>query len=405
MNSFKRLITAFQSSIPVRLRHALLRERFALPKNLDADFQFKVARTQDELKAAYRILYESNLERGLCQSHSCGMHLIKHFALPTTTTLIATHQQQVVGTICIIRKGAFGLPMESAFDLSELQNRNQTLAEVCGLAIHSKFRHENGAVLYPMLKFCWEHIQKNMNLDCFVLAGPPEMNDFFEGLLGMLPLRSPSVRSYSFHNGKPAQGYFQWVRDVPKQLKELYGLDSLEKNLFHYFTNQKIKNFDLPARKFYKSIDPVMTPEMLKFFFIDQAEIISKLSTTERLDLAAAYPDTAYREIIPTVKILKSPHRVRYDVNLKGRALSHPNLGLTVLNVSQSGICLSTAAQLSGPVQIRIQVAPNRISEVRGIIRWQDPARSIYGIQLLMSDHYWSDFVNYMEKDFENLAS
>lgn len=398
MKTFGRLLTA----LPAHLRYLLLRERFRLPKPLDKSFQFRIARTPTELQSAYTLIHRSHQKNGTPLSLSAyhGMYLIKHFALPTTTTLIALHQEEVVGTITVIRKAAFGLPLESAFNLSQLQNKNQVIGEVSALAIHPDFRHEKGALLFPLLKFCWEHIQKNMNLDMIVLGVPKElrdMNDFFEGILGLQLLGVCPDSSMT--------GYYQFVREVPKRLKELFGLASLEKNLFHYFIEKKIERFNFPDRKFYKTIEPVMSPEMLRFFFVKSSDIVEKLTADERLSLAAAYPDPSYRSVIPAVKILKAPNRVRYSVNLKGRALSHPNLGLTVLNVSQCGLCFTTSAKLAGEVQIRVQVAPNRIAEVSGVIKWQDPKRSAYGVQLLMSDRQWNDFVGYMEKDYDFLAS
>ena len=390
--------------LPAKLRFAIMRSHLKISPELDSRFAFRIARTKEELSEAYRILHDSYLDLGYAKPHVSGMRIVKYFALPSTTTLIALFDNKVVGTVSIVRRGAFGLPMESAFDLSEFIDRNEVIAEVSSLAIDSKFRQKRGALFLPLLKFFWEYVEQFMNLDSIVITVNPAMTDFYEGFLSFKRLRHAQVDDYGFANGNPGVGLYLNVREAPQLFKALYGHKPADKNLFRYFVDLTLPHFELPHRRFYKSSDPVMTPEMLEHFFVNKSDVFSELTQNERLGLAATYPLKDYRKILPTSSIETLRQDIRYAVNLQGVAASHQELNLTILDVTRQGLCVASAVELNGIILIRIKVAGDRIAEVRGEVRWEDKGRKIYGIQLLKTDSHWGDFVGYLRNDFHTLT-
>ena len=48
-----------------------------------------------------------------------GLRVTIYHALPTTTTLCAKYDGQVVGTITLIRESVLGVPAQAIFDLSD----------------------------------------------------------------------------------------------------------------------------------------------------------------------------------------------------------------------------------------------------------------------------------------------
>lgn len=388
------------SLLPRKIRFAVMRNQLKVSQNLDPQFTFKIARTRAQLSDAYRILHDSYVELGYTVPQISGMRIVKYFALPSTTTLIALFDGKVVGTISIIRRGSFGLPMDSIFDLSEFTDRNEVIAEISSLAIDSKFRQKRGALFLPLLKYFWEYIERFMILDSIVISVHPTMSDFYEGFLGFKRLPKAEVLQYSFVNGVPVVGLYLNIKTARKVFFDLYGHKKAEKNLYRYFVDLKLSHFEFPNREFYKSSDPVMSAEMLNYFFNIVSNVFSELSLNEKLGLSAAYPEVHYRDVLPAIDLEKHRRGIRHSVNLKCFIYFQKNIEAKALDISESGICVISDVRLSGVILIQIHIADERMAEVRGYVQWENIKYNTYGIRLLKVDAHWKDFVSYLLNDF-----
>lgn len=96
----------------------------------------KIADSRDELEACFSLLHDAYVDSGFMQPDLSGMRVTIYHALPTTTTLCAKWDGEVVGTISLIRESAFGFPLQKIFDLSDVRQKGGKLAEVSALAIH-----------------------------------------------------------------------------------------------------------------------------------------------------------------------------------------------------------------------------------------------------------------------------
>ena len=61
------------SMLPAKLRFGIMRNRLKISDELDSKFAFRIARSQEELSEAYRILHDSYLELGYSKAHISGM--------------------------------------------------------------------------------------------------------------------------------------------------------------------------------------------------------------------------------------------------------------------------------------------------------------------------------------------
>lgn len=390
--------------LPKFIRFPLMRRQLRISTDLDPKFKFRIARTQEELSQAYRILHDSYVEMGYSEPQISGMRIIKYFALPTTTTLIAYYGDQVVGTISIIRRGAFGLPMESVFDLTRFIEKNEVIAEVSSLAIDAKFRQKRGALFLPLCKYFWEYICHFMNLDGVVITVNPSMADFYEGFLCFETLPKAKVSSYDFANGAPGIGLYLNVRKAPEAFGKIYSHLPKEKDLLNYFINVKFDHFEFPDRKYYKSSDPVMSPRMLEFFFRERSSVMTDLKDQEKMALAALYPFQDYQYVLPPTKALLNRNNIRFSVKMKAQTGFSSDWGLSVLDVGETGLCVASQSELSGIVLLRVQVAWNRVAEVRGEVKWSDPAKKVYGLRLMNADEDWNGLIRYLENDFAEIV-
>lgn len=70
------------------------------------------------------MLHDAYVDSGFMKPDPSGMRVTIYHALsPTTTTLCAKYDGEVVGTISLIRESALGFPLQQIFDLTSVRKR------------------------------------------------------------------------------------------------------------------------------------------------------------------------------------------------------------------------------------------------------------------------------------------
>jgi hypothetical protein len=77
---------------------------------------------------------------GFMQPDPSGLRVTIYHALPTTTTLCAKWDGQVIGTISMIREGVFGFPLQQSSISAQVRSKTGKIAEISALAIDPRFR-------------------------------------------------------------------------------------------------------------------------------------------------------------------------------------------------------------------------------------------------------------------------
>jgi hypothetical protein len=75
----------------------------------------KIAENLRERKAAYRLVYNNYLSKGLISPNRFGLRVTPWHLLPTTSTFIAIEDHRIIGTATVIGDAGMGLPMESIY--------------------------------------------------------------------------------------------------------------------------------------------------------------------------------------------------------------------------------------------------------------------------------------------------
>ncbi|MEO8187744.1 MAG: GNAT family N-acetyltransferase, partial [Burkholderiaceae bacterium] len=145
------------SRFPRQTRFAIYRSFVDCDPTPDSRLMLKIADTKEELEACFRLLHDAYVVSGFQKPDSSGMRATIYHALPTTTTLCAKYEGEVVGTMSLIRESAFGFPMQTVFDLQAVRAKGGNIAEVSALAVHPKYRRTGGAILFPLMKFMYEY--------------------------------------------------------------------------------------------------------------------------------------------------------------------------------------------------------------------------------------------------------
>jgi GNAT superfamily N-acetyltransferase len=282
--------------------------RFAIYRSfVDCDpapsdrLQLKIAETQEELEACFRLLHDAYVDSGFMKPDPSGLRVTIYHALPSTTTLCAKYDGEVVGTMSLIRDSAFGFPLQAIFDLSEVRAKAGNIAEVSALAVHPKFRKTGGAILFPLMKFMYEYCTTFFDTRHLVIAVNPNRIEMYESLLFFRRLAANVVEKYDFANGAPAVGAWLDLRIAPTVFQRIYGTKEPRKNLHAYFTQVMLPNIQLPNRRYYTTNDPVLTPELLDYFFNIRTKCFASMDEHKKELLHSIYDLPDYQPVLPKI--------------------------------------------------------------------------------------------------------
>ncbi|MBI4358719.1 MAG: hypothetical protein HY584_05400 [Candidatus Omnitrophica bacterium] len=177
------------------------------------DYSCHTAKRFEDLRDAYRLVYEEYLIRGYCKPKTCRLHYTYFCALPESRTflLFKREETETLGTASLILNSPCGLPSEFLFpeQIRQLQNDGRQLAEVTLLAVSSGafgstiFSLTNIQKLigiFQLFKAIFHYTQAKGITDLIVAVNPKH-----EKLYQYLTFEPISpIRSYSKVCGKPA---------------------------------------------------------------------------------------------------------------------------------------------------------------------------------------------------------
>lgn len=403
--------------LPRDWRFAFYRRMVDCDPDPSERLELKVAETQEELEACFRILHDAYVSSGFMKPAPSGMRVTLYHALPTTTTLCAKFDGKVVGTISMVREGVFGFPMQSVFDLEGVRARGGNIAEISALAVDPSFRKTGGAILFPLMKFMHEYCTEYFDTRHLVIAVNPEKIELYEALLYFTRLQEKVVDRYDFANGAPAVGATLDLHEASTLFKRGYGRRAERKNLHKYFFGLKLANIKLPHRRYFTTNDPVMTPALLDHFFNEVGPVFSELDDRKKALLWSIYTPPDYRRVLPMLAgsghaddVGRSLRQYpRYSIRCPGLlALPAANDGtaadpftLDVIEVSAQGFQAECRRELplqvDGEVEIELGAHERSRLVARAVRRKDTESGSFYGFRIDEPDRNWRSFVSALE--------
>lgn len=373
-----RLARAALSSLPRDTRLALGRRMVDCDSSPDARLTLGLAATQQDLEACFALLHDAYVASGFMRPDPSGLRVTPYHALPTTTTLFARFDDQIVGTLSIIREGVFGFPMQSVFDLTAVRAQAGRIAEISALAIHPRFRKTGGTILFPLMKFMYEYCTNYFDARHLVIAVNPKHIEMYESLLLFQRLQTQVIDNYDFVNGAPAVGATLDLMTAPDAFRLAYEGRRPDRNLHHYFTQVKLPNIEFPERPYYTTNDPVMSPALLDHFFNQRVRVFDQLDDRRRRLLHAIYPEDDYQAVLPPASDVPGdlgPLRRHRRYSLKCPAqLEYTQAGLQrvdleVVDASRHGFLARAAAPLPNRLRgvLCVQLGNGRVATEEAI--------------------------------------
>lgn len=368
----------------------------------------KIAETKEELEACFAVLHDAYVDSGFMKPDPSGMRVTIYHALPTTTTLCAKYDGQVVGTISLIRESALGFPLQRIFDLTSVREKEGYIAEVSALAVHRKFRKTGGSILFPLMKFMYEYCTTFFDTRHLVIAVNPSHIEMYESLLFFRRLTANMVESYDFVNGAPAIGATLDLKEALETFRKHYSSKPPRRNLYAYFTQVKLPNIQFPNRRFFTTNDPVLTPELLDYFFNVRTKTFANLSERKKALLHTIYDLPEYRTVLPALSdgsddipvrrhqrfSVKCPARITY-VTPEGQ---EEKISIEVIEVSRYGfqVRAHNPLPLNTWCDTTIQLGHADVSHFRALALRENSNgfNGFYGFRLGEPDVNWRKFVS-----------
>ncbi|MCZ2292956.1 MAG: GNAT family N-acetyltransferase [Burkholderiales bacterium] len=396
--------------LPQSVRHRLYRNMVRCDPAPDSRLKLKIAESLPELEGCFSLLHDAYVTSGFMKPDPSGMRVTIYHALPTTTTLVALWDGRPVGTLSLIRDGAFGLPMQSAFDLSSVRRKGGQIAEVSALAVADEFRRSGGTILFPLMKFMYEYCIKYFDTRHLVIAVNPNRIELYESLLFFERLPASTVNHYDFANGAPAVGATLDLSKALVRFKTVYGEKRPLRNLYSYFVETTLANIDLPPRPLHTTNDPVLTPGLMDHFFNRRTQVLSVLEPHDRALLRSIYRGTSLEAVLPSagVKEVAMRRHPRYSIRCPARlSLGHDGKGgeelSTVLtDLSEAGCRVESPAQMeigqSGMLEVELGPRCHSLLQVQVVrsVRAPAPVRR-YALRVIHADDNWTECVHALE--------
>lgn len=392
-------------NLPEPLKPFLYRRMIKIDTTGPEGLELRIAKTKDELSAAFRLLHDNYVRSGFMQPHESKMRLTPYHLLPSTTTLIACIGDKVVGTVSLVRSGTFGTPLESIYDISEYRKRGERIAEVSSLSVSKEYSGQHGKILLPLLNYLYTYSKSYFGVDYLAIAVNPAWWDFYRHILLFEELKNAKVSSYSFVNNAPAVGGILDLRTAPERYRAVYGSKQKDQNL-HAFLGETILPFAVYPQNTYGVVShPVMTPDLINYFFREKSNVLENLTDAQCEAVWELYTQAAFRMVLPRTRVerdVASSRKpgARHDV--EALVYLHLNDGQAITavikNVSKKGAMLvaDRGFRKNEEIELELDLNGSDKSRMNARIAWSNKS-GISGIELQIESPIWQAFVAGLE--------
>lgn len=362
----KQAIKSLLMKLPATLRAPIMRSNLNLPYEIDQNLTFKPATSDAELKQAFQILHDSYVEVGLMKPSATRMRITSYHKQMTSLILVAKYQNEVVGTVTLIRDNPKGLPGDQIYNLSSLRENGRILTEVSALAIKKEWR---GQIFFPFMKYMIETMRHHFNTDTIIAIAHSQWSKFYEDILLFSPIATRTKDSYAFANNMQVSGSFLKLDEAYAVHSRVYARNRLNKNLFNFFWLHKFDHFQFIDEEFYSMINPCFQNTL----------ICAEHSTSNNRN---------YR----LTSLLKA------KLGGNGNSLSAQVFNLSLqglkLKLRQSENKATAPQEINSIVQLKIQLGPFCVSTISAQIIWQNPNQEM-GLRILEADESWNEYFAY----------
>jgi hypothetical protein len=103
----------------------------------------RLARTVEDYRAAFRLVHDSYVDRGLLNPHPTGELVTPYHARPDSTVFLIELHRKVIGTCTLFEDSVLGLPVDSTFqkEMNLVRGPGRHVGELGSAALARGYRH------------------------------------------------------------------------------------------------------------------------------------------------------------------------------------------------------------------------------------------------------------------------
>lgn len=366
------------------IRYEQHRAQLNLPEMLPKELTIKLAASAEDYIKGFKIIYDCYIEKGYAESNVHSMRATPYHLLPHTTMILAYWNDEVIGTVSLIRDNPLGLPIESIFNLERFRKEQKSFCEVSSMAIKKEFRGQKGEIFFPLIRYAWTYTLEYFGIDMCVIAVNPTMQELYESILYFEPLEfNNTVDNYDFANNNPAVGEYIDIKNSYKFLDEKYKNLPFNKNISLFLQQKDIPNYQFPIRKYNSHLDSPALPSWIELF----KKILPQLRNDQlRKNIANAFGFKNEEEM----SLASNQNRNRIPVTFK--IINFPES--KVVDISMNGLKLISNEDfdLLNPTLLRIQVSNDTSLSIVAKLVWKNNKNN-YGFQIIEQSKKWNELV------------
>ena len=173
------------------------------PISAEDRYSYSIARLRSEHSAAFHLIYDRYVKKGLIEENPHEMRVTPYNLLPTTNVFLASLHGKPICTVSLIGDGELGLPMESIYseEVEAARDRGLYVGEVSGLAVLDiEFR--SFLPLFVKLTRLMAQFARANGMHQFLIATHPKHARFYQRFMGFEQIGD--IKSYPLVSNAPA---------------------------------------------------------------------------------------------------------------------------------------------------------------------------------------------------------
>lgn len=388
MKSVKRKLV---SLLPAKIRGYVMRKHLQLPEDADPAIEYKVATTSDLRWQAFNLTYQCYQETGSETQMDHPFRVNPYLTLPTTQTIVALRNNEVIGTLSLIRDSALGMPALEVLSRKEFSNEDEVIAEFSSLAISRRERGHRGRIFWGMIRYVWEINQRALKLNTIIAMVRPFRADLFINFMGFKKVQRKVIKNYAFSNGASVYCLKLNLDEFPHWVYRHYSRKRASGDLYEYLfcSNQQYLG-QIDNEYLYQGTQNFTEEEVAYLHSIWEGKM-AHLPPSQKALLASHYPNL-FRDSV-TQLIRKHPRiEVIHDAIIYENDSIHR---VRVLNFASSGLLIQSEAKLriGQTLHLKVRVTEFDSSRLIAKIVRKDEPKKLYGLNITEDDQAWKDYI------------
>lgn len=238
----------------------------------DPHFRIKIADTKEELESAFRLLGQKSNEI------KCSIYTF----LPQTLTVVVKYKNLVVGALVLVKDSPLGLPSDAFYseENTRLRKRQEQLIEIAQLGIDTGFIKQSESIQHLLMKFTYQFVNRYAYGTTLLMSIRPRSEKFYTRAWDFYRLGN-IIKYKSSREAYTILLAWELRRPSKKSWLEFFHNRSAKKSVSFFLIKPDVRLI-FPVLKFGQTVRPVMTPDLLEYFFVTKTSVYEELNLTTR---------------------------------------------------------------------------------------------------------------------------